>query len=81
MDSVIQPSNNQGLQKVNCNATKARRCALYKVSHYMLFRCVALCNVKLRDVRSRQIKLNIFERGNVNAKSMRDICTYSKIEP
>ena len=44
-------------------------------------RCVTLNNVTLRYVRSRQIKLNTFERGNVNTKRMRDICSCSKIEP
>lgn len=41
----------------------------------MKFRCVTLCNVMLRYVISRQIKIITFERGNVNAKRMRDLCS------
>lgn len=54
---------------------------ILKVSQYMKFRCVTLSNVTLRYVTSRQSRLkNTFERGSVNAKRMRDICSRSKIE-
>lgn len=41
----------------------------------MKYRCVTFCNVMLRYVISRQIKITAFERGNVYAKRIRDICS------